>query len=943
LAINLAASVIYDFSKSIGSALLKKEIVHGILKKIGVSPQLNDFAERYVEALVELRIQNKSKEILNLFREKSIMQVFYDYYYGNSEKPGNENVLNDGLNHYIDALKVGDEVKQLNINVTQEIKDFFNIFSNVVHETRDVKEVETLNLLKDIRERLINTNKSDKKQELISNFNFLANNYYIEREIEGENILDKIHKQFLLIQNKPSIQVLHGFGGNGKTQIVINYIHHFKEEYQLIWWIKATSRETINNDYYDLAQELKIVRDEENYNYSFNKTIKEQNSLIIRQVRRQLEMFQRYLIVFDDFGFGEDENNSVGSNIYLTPEKYLNSFIPSLGNGHVLITSRITNWGNSIQKIHHITCFTPKEARDFLFRKLEIEMNRNEINPQEIQAIDDLTNLLGYLPLALEQAGAYIKEGSSITEYIQLFKKSEQKLLNWGNPYSDKELTVATTWDVTCQQMYKMEPLSVYFLNLCSFLASENIPEEYFKTIASFLQQNYPNQIDPIRLKEAQMILMRFSMIEIINQKKFVHCLVQDIIRFKLTYEKQIDGFFESALSFLNNIFEPNASDNVSDPESIKKCISLLPHIQKVVTYDYNYTDPIYLVQLLDKLGKQLKIEAQYNKAKEIFLRLIKLVKKYYKDNYHFLADVIGNLGLIYEKLGEYSKAITCYQRALTLSKGTNNDKAFINISMIKNNIGNVQFSLGKYKKALNWYKQALKIVNNYCLEDNVKLAVIYCNIGVAYEFLGKYPDALDNYNKSLNINESISKNSYYIALDHENIGDIYNLKGEYDIAAIHYQISNDIFINIFGTEHPDVATIWIKKATNMLQNNGDIEEVKKYFDQALTVDRKFFVEPHPNISRDLNKLGTLWLQFKQTNKAYHFLESALSMDLKFYKSDHPDIARDYESIGDFYCQIENYKEAESHYQKALFVFGRGFCKSHPTILRINQKLKKWS
>jgi hypothetical protein len=65
---------------------------------------------------------------------------------------------------------------------------------------------------------------------------------------------------------------------------------------------------------------------------------------------------------------------------------------------------------------------------------------------------------LGYLPLALEQAAAYIEEtGQSMAGYLALFRKRRVELLRRGQPAAYPD-TVATTWELAFQQVQQSAP-----------------------------------------------------------------------------------------------------------------------------------------------------------------------------------------------------------------------------------------------------------------------------------------------------------------------------------------------------------------------------------------------------------------------------------------------------------------------------------------------------
>ncbi|MBK6771234.1 MAG: hypothetical protein IPG78_03625 [Ignavibacteria bacterium] len=120
--VKLGSTVLYDFGKNVK----KTEMYHLAMEKIGVDKHLNDFPERYVEALVELRLERKSKIIMNFFRDESIAQVFYNYYYAKEDtgKRSNDKAFDMNLKKCIETFKVGDDIKLANVDVNEEVRHF---------------------------------------------------------------------------------------------------------------------------------------------------------------------------------------------------------------------------------------------------------------------------------------------------------------------------------------------------------------------------------------------------------------------------------------------------------------------------------------------------------------------------------------------------------------------------------------------------------------------------------------------------------------------------------------------------------------------------------------------------------------------------------------------------------------------------------------------------
>ncbi|NWF76747.1 MAG: tetratricopeptide repeat protein [Nitrospirae bacterium] len=121
-------------------------------------------------------------------------------------------------------------------------------------------------------------------------------------------------------------------------------------------------------------------------------------------------------------------------------------------------------------------------------------------------------------------------------------------------------------------------------------------------------------------------------------------------------------------------------------------------------------------------------------------------------------------IGVIYlTKLEDYSNAIIHFKKALNLDK---------NFSEVYNNLGNAYEKIGKHDEAIESYKAAIENP----LYHNTALALY--NIGMLYYKLARYDDAMDAFKESLKRNSDFYLSYYGLAL-------CYNMKGQYDDAAV--------------------------------------------------------------------------------------------------------------------------------------------------------------
>src|SRR5215831_7624987 len=141
------------------------------------------------------------------------------------------------------------------------------------------------------------------------------------------------------------------------------------------------------------------------------------------------------------------------------------AFVPPLGDGRVLITSRNELWPPGLAV--EVPVLDLNAATDFLAART---------GDTDRQAAAGLAEAVGGLPLALEQAAAYSQAtGISLAGYLALFHKRRADLLDRGQParYGG---TVATTWALAFTQLQGSDPGAAGLLRLLAFCAPEAIP-----------------------------------------------------------------------------------------------------------------------------------------------------------------------------------------------------------------------------------------------------------------------------------------------------------------------------------------------------------------------------------------------------------------------------------------------------------------------------------
>ena len=100
----------------------------------------------------------------------------------------------------------------------------------------------------------------------------------------------------------------------------------------------------------------------------------------------------------------------------------------------------------------------------------------------------ELLEKLGRLPLAIEQAGAYIHASSiSIAKYLDLYERDARRLLDKTPAiWYYRNDTTLTTWEISFAALNKRDALAAEILQLCGFLGRSHVAMGLFRSSALF-------------------------------------------------------------------------------------------------------------------------------------------------------------------------------------------------------------------------------------------------------------------------------------------------------------------------------------------------------------------------------------------------------------------------------------------------------------------------
>jgi tetratricopeptide (TPR) repeat protein/DNA-binding XRE family transcriptional regulator len=699
-----------------------------------------------------------------------------------------------------------------------------------------------------------------------------------------------------------------GLGGVGKTQAAVEYAYRYRQKYQAVLWVRADSRETIFSDFIAIAHLLALPEKDE----------QDQNR-IIDAVKRWLGQQSDWLLIFDN-----------ADDVQIA-----NDFIVPSGHGHILLTTQTRNTEPIAQSIE-ITKLEIEDSIRFLLRRaglLRLEMPLESIAQAERTCAQKLAELLDGLPLALDQAGAYIQvTGCGVCGYLDRYQRRGLTLLGTRDisQKSDHRDSVAATLALSFARLKLLNPGAMELLQLCAFMPPDAIPEEIFTEGASELGSVLePIAADLIKLDFAIGDLRRFSLIDrdADSQTLTLHRLVQVMLKHQMDQETQ-KLWARRVITALNAAFPHPEHHNW------RRCERLLPQVLLAAQYiePYQITSE-EAAHLLSETAVYLRDRSRYSEAESLFKRALQIYELQLGPEHLEVATVLSNLASLYMYQGKYDLVEPLCKRALqTYRQQPEHSTGDIPLHIL----ATLYISLGKYEQAEPVLLQALEIRMRRLGPEHLDVATSLNNLASLYTHQGKYEQAESFYQQARRIYEQ--QEHPYLAYLLSNLAEIYVNQGNYSEAEKLYQRSRQICEQQLGLEHHGTAYP-LNGLAELYLKQGDYTKAEPLFRQALQILEHQLGMEHPDIAYPLNGLANLYREQRKYADAEMFYQRALRVREQTLGPEHPDTAETMDALAQFWDEKGKSEEARTWYMRALRVREQALGAHHPKTTQTRRRL----
>jgi tetratricopeptide (TPR) repeat protein len=551
------------------------------------------------------------------------------------------------------------------------------------------------------------------------------NEYFTGRESLIKQVEDYLKPGEKAALTQPQKQTISGLGGIGKTEIAVEYAYRHKDSYDAILWIDAENEASLAKSVAEIAEAIDLP----------GKKSQEQ-SIIFSSFKNWMKREDNWFLILDN----------------VDDMKFASDFVPPGFLGSVLITTRRSATGQAYEL--HVEEME-EEGVLLLLRRAGLIGEKEEIEKASEGALlsaKEINKLFAGLPLALEQAGAYIKEtGTNLEKFLKFFNAFGKDFLKEKPETQDYPQSVAQVFAMSLEKTEKESPEAGELIRLCAFLDAETIPEIIFK--------KGKEHLNPV-LKEAAENEFRWNGL-ITKASKFslvkrtqsgeslrIHRLAQQVFRDGLEDPKP---WAEKAIKALS-VAIPDAEKF----ENWNLCRQLLPSVKAVMNLadKYSLINP-ELGEICNQTGYYLMQIGVYDESRKFLEKARYIYRTCFGEEHPELARSLNYLGALDHKEGKYDRSEEFLKESLQIRK-----KVFSQDHVDKarglNDLALLNEAQGRNAQAEPLYNEALEINKKFLGEEHPNVAGSLNNLALVFKDQKRYSQAEPLYKQALKIREKV-------------------------------------------------------------------------------------------------------------------------------------------------------------------------------------------
>lgn len=295
---------------------------------------------------------------------------------------------------------------------------------------------------------------------------------------------------------------------------------------------------------------------------------------------------------------------------------------------------------------------------------------------------------------------------------------------------------------------------------------------------------------------------------------------------------------------------------------------------------------------------------------------------------HEMIAGLANNLSLVYQDLGNLSKALSYQEKAVAIGIKKYDVKSLM-LAKFYNTLSGIHQDLGNLSEALTYQEKAVEIDQELLNPQDPSLATSYNNISLIYQDLGKLEKALTYQNKTLTIYKAAYDEKHpFVATSYNNLSRIYEALGDLETALTYQQMSLEIYDEIYDKQHPSFAISYNNMSTIYL-NLGELRKALDYQKKSFEIRLAILNPEHPDIAQSYNNLSSIYMLLSDMKNALDYQRKAIELKENIYNSQHPELAISYMNMGGVYIYKGDLLTAKDYIDKAVAIYQYNFPDGH--------------
>ncbi|KAI9840817.1 MAG: hypothetical protein M1837_001290 [Sclerophora amabilis] len=704
--------------------------------------------------------------------------------------------------------------------------------------------------------------------------------YSVTPIYSGREDIGKKLEETCLPSNSPNefnkCYVLYGLGGSGKTQVCLKFAQDHRETFWGIFWIYASTEARIQQSLFDVARELCLEED-------------------VYSVKRHLsQVAENWLLIIDNA-----DDPSLG----------LSKYLPTGGKGSILITSR------SPELLLHATVgssevglLSPEDGVNLLSKASGDVVGSD---PAVRESARSIVEVLDGLPLALVQAGGYIKQkGHSIDEFMEAYRvsRTQPQEHSLSENSTSHGTPLRKVFDLSIQSIEKLGTTvsldALDILNFLSFVSCDiNIEELLERAWANGTKQARPSgswnyqlrvlcnpmnvEWQPFRLREALRLLASFYLVELEPDGNNVstHRYIQEATRARLNKDESLRYSKVTASTLAS------AAGMSLETEGYGFREALLSHLSFFLSLHNDHSASeigvVDWAEWLSSFSAAFGDSGRYERALELETRALELRNTLLGSEHPDTLRSMSRVGRYFSDIGRLHKAAAVVKKVFEARQkifGLENRETLESMECLAINY-NMQ---NRLQEATSLMEQALDLRQKVFGEADDGTITDMSHLAAYYRRLGRYLEALKLEEEVLlKRGRSLGEAHPDTLISMNNLAVTYGEIGQKQRATDLHEKVVSICMQILGDGHSDSATAMHNLAVSYGELGKHIEAVDLET-RVLKLRRKHLGDTHPGTLRAMGNLATAYEATSQYQELLVLRRELLQRSEMLFGPNHP-------------------------------------------------------